>query len=136
MMADVGSEASSLVSGCGSLVSRTSGPPLLAPPLAAPPLAAPPQQPAAQRAELSSGSFRSIVSSKSGSSGASLKNAQAKSQDPFSPKVQLSAQRGWLPVFPGFIGGAFDCAKIHKRERRKRQSVSAKREKSQTPKFV
>jgi len=32
--------------------------------------------------------------------------------------------------------GAFDCAKNHKRQRRKRQSVTAKREKSQTPKFV
>jgi len=32
--------------------------------------------------------------------------------------------------------GAFDSAKNHKRQRRKRQSVSAKREKSQTPKFV
>ena len=32
--------------------------------------------------------------------------------------------------------GAFDRAKNHKRQRRKRQSVTAKREKSQTPKFV
>jgi len=32
-------------------------------------------------------------------------------------------------------GGAFDSAKNHKRQRRKRQSVTAKREKSQTPKF-
>jgi len=32
--------------------------------------------------------------------------------------------------------GAFDSAKNHKRQRRKRQSVTAKREKSQTPKFV
>jgi len=32
--------------------------------------------------------------------------------------------------------GAFDIAKNHKRQRRKRQSVTAKREKSQTPKFV
>jgi len=31
--------------------------------------------------------------------------------------------------------GAFDSAKNHKRQRRKRQSVPAKREKSQTPKF-
>ena len=35
-----------------------------------------------------------------------------------------------------FKRGAFDSAKIHKRQRRKRQSVTAKREKSQTPKFV
>jgi len=33
-------------------------------------------------------------------------------------------------------GGGFDSAKNHKRQRRKRQSVTAKREKSQTPKFV
>jgi len=32
--------------------------------------------------------------------------------------------------------GAFDSAKNHKRQSRKRQSVTAKREKSQTPKFV
>jgi len=32
--------------------------------------------------------------------------------------------------------GAFDSAKNHKRQRRKRQSATAKREKSQTPKFV
>jgi len=31
--------------------------------------------------------------------------------------------------------GAFDSAKNHKRQRRKRQSLTAKREKSQTPKF-
>jgi len=35
-----------------------------------------------------------------------------------------------------FRGGACDSAKNHKRQRRKRQSVTAKREKSQTPKFV
>jgi len=34
------------------------------------------------------------------------------------------------------FSGAFDSAKNHKRQRRKRQSVTAKREKSQTPKFV
>ena len=32
--------------------------------------------------------------------------------------------------------GAFDSAKNHNRQRHKRQSVTAKREKSQTPKFV
>jgi len=32
--------------------------------------------------------------------------------------------------------GAFDSAKNHKRQRRKRQSVTTEREKSQTPKFV
>jgi len=35
-----------------------------------------------------------------------------------------------------FYWGAIDSAKNHKRQRRKRQSVTAKREKSQTPKFV
>ena len=33
-------------------------------------------------------------------------------------------------------GGAFDSAKNHKRQCRQRQSATAKREKSQTPKFV
>ena len=42
---------------------------------------------------------------------------------------------------PSFIdnfnmGGGIRYAKNHKRQRRKRQSVTAKREKSQTPKFV
>jgi len=32
--------------------------------------------------------------------------------------------------------GTFDSANNHKRQRRKRQSVTAKREKSQTPKFA
>jgi len=32
--------------------------------------------------------------------------------------------------------GAYDSAKNHKRQRRKRQSVTAKQEKSQTPKFA
>jgi len=45
-----------------------------------------------------------------------------------------------MPVVPTCevlaIRGAFDSAKNHKRQRRKRQSVTAKREKSQTPKFV
>jgi len=46
----------------------------------------------------------------------------------------------WIKYF--FIGqhlnaaGAFDSAKNHKRKRRKRQSVTAKRKMSQTPKFV
>ena len=35
-----------------------------------------------------------------------------------------------------FITGAIDSAKNHKRQRRKRLSVTAKREKSQTPKLV
>jgi len=32
--------------------------------------------------------------------------------------------------------GVFDSAKNHKRQRRKRQSVTEKRERPQTPKFV
>jgi len=44
------------------------------------------------------------------------------------------------PIFhhlvPPFQAGAFDSAKNHKRQRRKRQSVTANRKKSQTPKFV
>jgi len=35
-----------------------------------------------------------------------------------------------------FLRGAFDSVKTHKRQRRKRQSVTAKRDKSQKPKFV
>ena len=43
-----------------------------------------------------------------------------------------------LYIFLGMnsIRGAFDRALNHNRQRRKRQSVTAKREKSQTPKFV
>ena len=40
------------------------------------------------------------------------------------------------PATAETLGGAFDSAKNHKRQRRKRQSATAKREKSQTPKFV
>jgi len=40
------------------------------------------------------------------------------------------------PKFTSLHEGAFDSAKNHKRQRRKRQSLTAKREKSQTPKFV
>jgi len=36
----------------------------------------------------------------------------------------------------GEVREAFNGAKNHKRQRRKGQSVTAKREKSQTPKFV
>jgi len=47
------------------------------------------------------------------------------------------AKRPWsLEGYFFFGGGAFDSAKNHKRQRRKRQSVTSKREKSQTPKFV
>jgi len=47
-----------------------------------------------------------------------------------------------FPSFVFFFGGyktirvAVISAKNHKRQRRQRQSVTAKREKSQTPKFV
>jgi len=37
-----------------------------------------------------------------------------------------------MTSLPHKKGGAFDSAKNHKRQRRKRQSVTAKREKSQT----
>jgi len=40
------------------------------------------------------------------------------------------------PIKYIFGWGAFDSAKNHKRQRRKRRSVTTKREKSQTPKFV
>jgi len=38
-----------------------------------------------------------------------------------------------LKMYPCKVRGAFDSAKNHKRQRRKRQSVTAKQEKSQTP---
>ena len=52
---------------------------------------------------------------------------------------KLGALPGWYIVLKIHFflgGGAFDSAKNPKRQRRKRQSVTAKREKSQTPKFV
>jgi len=49
-------------------------------------------------------------------------------------KIHLSECGVGLPQ-SWHLGGAFDSAKNHKRQRRKRQSVTAKREKSQTPKF-
>jgi len=41
-----------------------------------------------------------------------------------------------LAILAKIGGGAFDSAKNHKRQRRKSQSVTAKREKPQTTKFV
>jgi len=41
-----------------------------------------------------------------------------------------------VPAVLTSVRGAFDSAKNHKRQRHKRQSVTAKREKSQTPEFV
>jgi len=54
-----------------------------------------------------------------------LDPAQHREGDPHS--ISLPGPTFW---------GAFDSAKNHKRQRRKRQSITAKREKSQTPKFV
>ena len=48
---------------------------------------------------------------------------------------QMQTERGLCVL--NLFRGAFDSAKNHKRQRRrKRQPVTAKREKSQTPKFV
>ena len=64
--------------------------------------------------------------------------------DHFSVK-KTRALRRLFNYMPGYITPwipslnfrrAFDSAKNHKRQRRKRQSVTAKREKLQTPKFV
>jgi len=43
---------------------------------------------------------------------------------------------GYVHCILNLGGGALDSAKNHKRQRRKRQSLTAKREKSQTPKFA
>ena len=52
-------------------------------------------------------------------------------------EVQLTPVSGSsIPVLDMKVRGAFDSAKNHKRQRRKRQSVTAQRENSQTPKFV
>jgi len=51
--------------------------------------------------------------------------------------VKAAALMCGLDCFKGWkFRGAFDSAKNHKRQRRKHQSVTAKREMSQTPKFV
>jgi len=60
--------------------------------------------------------------------GKSLKNSPPSTLD---PNLEYEPSR----YACNLIGGAFDSAKNHKRQRRKRQSVTAKREKSQTPKF-
>ena len=49
--------------------------------------------------------------------------------------VEVSAKRPLLYSYY-LRRGVFDSAKNHKRQRRKRQSVTAKRKKSQTPKLV
>jgi len=41
-----------------------------------------------------------------------------------------------MDMFSYMGGGAFDSTKMHKRQRHQRQSTTAKREKSQTPKFI
>jgi len=48
----------------------------------------------------------------------------------------ISSGTSTVESLPFLRRGAFDSAKNHKRQRRKRQSVTAKRGKSQTPKFV
>ena len=53
-----------------------------------------------------------------------------------SQDVENSAMKTWKVPSLRTFWGAFDSAKNHKRQRRKRQSVTAKREKSQTPMFV
>ena len=50
--------------------------------------------------------------------------------------IVISLENSLRDILNDTAGEAFDSAKIHKRLRRKRQSVTAKREKSQTPKFV
>jgi len=50
--------------------------------------------------------------------------------------MRLLDEKGKDSFFLHKSRGAFDSAKNHKRQRRKRQSVTAKSEKSQTPKFV
>ena len=51
-------------------------------------------------------------------------------------RVEVSTLRRLLLLQSSILWGAFDSANNHKRQRRKHQSVTAKREKSQTPKFV
>jgi len=60
-------------------------------------------------------------------------------REPFPVKFNsrvLSSFKDFSPLKYTKEWGAFDSAKNHKRQRRKRQSVTAKREKAQTPKFV
>ena len=51
-------------------------------------------------------------------------------------RLQRVGLRFYLRATRGKFQWEFDSAKNHKRQRRKRQSVTAKLEKSQTPKFV
>jgi len=64
-------------------------------------------------------------------------NLSGSTQSSATPAALVSRERH-KPEVPGTPTrrGAFDSAKNHKRQRRKRQSVTAKSEKSQTPKFV
>jgi len=55
---------------------------------------------------------------------------------PYLKCTVISHSRYTAPRLKVLERGAFDSAKNHKRQRRKRKSVTAKREKSQTPKFV
>jgi len=52
------------------------------------------------------------------------------------PSISPFYSSFFIYFFKAKLWGAFDSAKNHKRQRRKRQSVTAKRGKSQTPKFV
>jgi len=55
----------------------------------------------------------------------------------FTPTILFAAaNKRFVEATKSLSRGAFDSAKNHKRQRRKRQSVTAKREKSQTPKFL
>jgi len=55
---------------------------------------------------------------------------------PFKKLATFSQRLYFEHMLLNIFKGAFDSAKNHKRQRRKRQSVTAKREKSQTPKFL
>jgi len=62
----------------------------------------------------------------------SCKRKSAKFTDSMTPQATLNS----ISERVADLGGAFDSAKNHKRQCRKRQSITAKREKSQTPNFV
>jgi len=63
----------------------------------------------------------------------------ARAERPSGTQRFMKVRFSTCELHPGsnlYNSGAFDCAKNHKRQRRKRQSVTTKREKSQTPKSV
>jgi len=51
-------------------------------------------------------------------------------------QLYVPCENVWSGIDQMSDRGAFDSAKNHQRQRRKRQSVTAKRERSQTPKLV